>query len=129
VSRAAQLLCGAARTAEEDTAARSLLDVEVRGLLSSCAGRRPVEAVLPPYALQASEDKIDRLRRRAHDDLSRALRGRKASEGGSSCFIASELRSHWFPAFRVLSLTHRMVLSGVFLARGRTLRRHLACHR
>lgn len=31
MSRAAQLLSGAARAAEEDTAARSLLDVEVRG--------------------------------------------------------------------------------------------------
>ena len=97
--------------------------------LSSCAGRMPVEIVLPPYAVQASEDKLDRPRRRAHDDLSRSLRGSEASEGGISCYISSKLRSHWFRAFRVLFLTRQMVLSGVFLARRRTLRRHLACGR
>jgi hypothetical protein len=97
--------------------------------LSSCADRMPVEIVLPPYVVQASEDKLDRPRRRAHDDLSRSLRGSEASEGGISCYISSKLRSHWFPAFRGLSLIRRMVLSGVFLARRRTLRRHLACGR
>jgi len=110
-------------------AALSLLDVEVRGAPIVVCGQKARRSRFASLRFPASEDKIDRLRRRAHADLSRTLPGRKTSEGGSSCFISSELRSHWVPAFRVLSLTPRMVPSGVFLARGRTLSRHSACHR
>ena len=51
MSRAAQLLRGAARAAVEDTAALSLLDVEVRGAAIVLCGQRARSYLLPaPFA-------------------------------------------------------------------------------
>ena len=60
-----------------------------------CGAEGPVEAALPPHALQASEEGLDWSRRRAHNDSSRLLRASKVGDGGifwlALCAILAEI--------------------------------------
>ena len=98
------LLGGTSRAAEEeDTAVLPLLYVEVRGYpVVVCGAEGPVEAVLGPYAFQAVESLLARLRRRTHDDPPRPPHGTKVSDGGISWLASCAVLA----AIILLSLRH-----------------------